>query len=133
MVPSIRKFMDDKTFLKDDNRRAAVGKVRVSFPDVDYMNNKGNKSSIVAIQRDLDKPSSPSVNAKDYQRLQIYQVAGPSTGGYRRYQSSSRIESLAKPLDRLRKPSIRLSAVFRGGDHQIPWCKKGPNVPNEKP
>ncbi|XP_003242536.1 uncharacterized protein LOC100573479 [Acyrthosiphon pisum] len=132
MIPSIRKFMDDKTFLKDDNRRAAGGKVRVSSPDVDDMNKKVNKSTAVALQRDLDKPPSPSVNAKDYQRLQIYRVAGPSTGGSRRYQSSSRIESLAKPVARLRKPNIRLSTVFRGVDHQFPWCKKGPNVPNEK-
>ncbi|XP_060879634.1 uncharacterized protein LOC132951729 isoform X2 [Metopolophium dirhodum] len=135
MIPSIRKRMIDKTFRQDGYRRAAGGKSRVSFPDVDDMNNKVNTNTIDTLKHDLDKPPSPSQNAEDHQRLQTYQVAyaGPSTGGRRRYRPSSRIDSLAKPLARLRKPSIRLSAVFRGVDHQIPWCKKGPNVPNDKP
>ncbi|CAI6368165.1 unnamed protein product [Macrosiphum euphorbiae] len=125
--------MIDKTFQQDGYRRATGGKVRVSFPDVDDMNNKVNKNTIVALQHDLDKPPSPSQNAEDNQRLQTYQVAGPSTGSYRRYWPSSRIDDLAKPLARWRKPSIRPKAFFREVDHQIPWCKKGPNVPKEKP
>jgi len=116
MIPSIRKRMIDKTFRQDDYRRAAGAKVRVSFPDVDDMNNKVNENTIVALEHDLDKPPSPSQNAEDHQRLQTYQeaLAGPSTGARRSYRPSSRIDSLAKPLARWRKPSVRLSAVFRG-------------------
>jgi len=106
--------MIDKTFRQDGYRRATGGKVRVSFPNVDDMNNKVNKNTIVALQHDLDKPPSPSQNSEDNQRLQTYQVAGPSTGGYRRYRPSSRIDNLAKPLARWRKPSILPKAVFRG-------------------
>ncbi|CAI6368548.1 unnamed protein product [Macrosiphum euphorbiae] len=133
MILSIKNRMINKTFRQDGYRRATGGKVRVSFADIDDMNNKVNKNTIVALQHELDKPPSPSQNSEDNQRLQTYQVAGPSTGGYRRYRTSSRIDNLAKPLAGLQKPSVRPSAFLRGVDHQIPWCTKGPNVPNEKP
>jgi len=115
MIPSIKKIqgMVDKTF--DGYRRAAGEKVRVSFPDIDDIIDKVNKKTVFALQSDVEKPPpSPSRNPEEL-RLQTYQVApGPGTGSNRRYRPSSRIDSLAKPLARLRKPSIRLNAVFRG-------------------
>jgi len=116
-VPLRKKFLHkiDKNF--EGYRNAAVSeKVRVSFPDdADDKINKINKKSIVA-QTDLDKPPFLSPNVEDLQ-LQAAQAAasGPrTTGGYRHYRPSSRIDSLAKPLARWRKPLVRLSTVFRG-------------------
>ncbi|KAL4148424.1 hypothetical protein QTP88_002669 [Uroleucon formosanum] len=133
MIPSRKKIqhMVDQTF--DGYHRAAAGqKVRVSFPEVDDIIDKAKKNIIVALPHDLPTPPSPSQNA-GHLRLQTYQMASDrSTGGYRSYQLSSRIDNLAKPLARLRKPSIRLNTVFRGVDNQIPWSIKGPNFPNEK-
>ncbi|KAE9536521.1 hypothetical protein AGLY_007310 [Aphis glycines] len=48
------------------------------------------------------------------------------------YRPSSRIERLAMPLPRWRKPLVRLAAVSKKVDPQIPWCKKGPNAPNNQ-
>lgn len=115
-VPLRKKFLDriDKNF--EGYRNAAVGeKVRVSFPDdADDIINKINKKAIAA-QTDLDRPPFFSPNVEDLQ-LQAAQAAatGPRTGGYRHYRPSSRIDSLAKPLARWRKPLVRLSTVFRG-------------------
>ncbi|XP_022161003.1 uncharacterized protein LOC111027087 [Myzus persicae] len=107
-------------------------KVRVSFPDADDIINKINKKTFATLP-DFDNLPSSIQNAESLQ-LQTAQVEpGPRTRGHRRYRPSSRIDSLAKPLARLRKPSIRLSAVFREVDPQIPWSKKGPKVQNEKP
>jgi len=97
-------------------KSATVGeKVRVSFPDdADDIINKINKKTIVA-QTDLNKTPFLSRNVE---KLQLHAaqmaVSGPRTGGYRQYRPSSRIDSLAKPLARWRKPSIRLNTVLRG-------------------
>ncbi|KAF0757918.1 Uncharacterized protein FWK35_00020705 [Aphis craccivora] len=48
------------------------------------------------------------------------------------YRPSSRIERLSMPLARWRKPLVRLVAVSKKVDPQIPWCKKGPNAPNNQ-
>lgn len=77
----------------------AVGEtVNVSFPDAGDM---------IVAQTDSDKPLHRSQNSEDLQ-LKITQ------GGPRRYRSSSRIDSLAKPLARLQKPLIRPKTAFRG-------------------
>lgn len=116
MIPSRKKIqrMVDQTF--DGHHRAAAGqKVRVSFPEVDDIIDKAKKNITVALQHDLPTPPSPSQNAGHLPRLQTYQVASDrSTGGYRSSRLPSRIDNLAKPLARLRKPSIRLNTVFRG-------------------
>ncbi|XP_025192108.1 uncharacterized protein LOC112592300 [Melanaphis sacchari] len=48
------------------------------------------------------------------------------------YQPSSRIERLAEPLARWRKPLIRVNVVFQEIDHQILWYKKTPSSFDKK-
>ncbi|KAE9532983.1 hypothetical protein AGLY_009411 [Aphis glycines] len=48
------------------------------------------------------------------------------------YRPSSRIERLAMPLPRWRKPQIRLRNVNKKVNRKIPWCKKGPKAPDDK-
>jgi len=114
MILSRKKIQRTVDQASDSYQQTADQKVSVSFLDVDNIIHKADKNTIIDLQHNLDKPPYPSQNVGNL-RLQTYQVASDrSTSSYRRYRPSSRIEKLAKPLARLRKPSIRLNAAFQG-------------------
>jgi len=114
MVSLRNKFQQavDKTL--DGYQSTVAKKGRVSFSDADEIIDITDDKTIAKVP-DFYKIPSSSQNIMDL-LLPTNQVASnaPAAGGIRHYRLSSRIENLAKPLARWRKPLIRLTSVFRG-------------------